>query len=541
MVVNHVIDGSNQPQISEALNQGNIQSELNRIQDEKKLDEKAYQKRLQERTLTQKALDSKRSAIKLARDILGNLVDKIGASINLSQALQSKGKSAIKDEYDLMLRDGKEDREDQVQLSKGAIARAKNQKSDQQKGNNLFYQESSSELSELLAEYSPALSQSIVSGGQDAKKKLENLRNKLRMHMSLKDIQALDKKIADSLRGAIADELQNLFLKKFFSREKSLDGLMAERGLADLHEEVGGSHRLGGKDLGNYMGGLDGMAKDQLKKLKGEMKDHLTEEIEGKLIAKKLGKDVSNKELKQLIDLAMKAGFNPDKFLKEWKVKGIHLGLNPFTLDVGKGTIGQDGRRREKKHLGDFSKDEKTDLLINQLRAIYMQRALKGDWRTFLSTAFKMRKLKNGLIKLGVTFEHFKQIELEGNVIAKQKTMEMLKDVIHEKASLHEHHGSAYKLIQQRIKIILNNLKRLKVEISEKDLKDMENEANRQMFEVARLELKHVESQLVKRKTTRGEKKQRLLVKLLKRLQEASNICPDYDPEANYSQIAEAA
>ena len=157
-----------------------------------------------------------------------------------------------------------------------------------------------------------------------------------------------------------------------------------------------------------------------------------------------------------------------------------------------------------------------------------MQRAVTGNFLTVLRTSFKMRKLKNGLIKLGVVPESLnsalEKVEEEGRAIARLKLLKMLKEALRERATLYKLAGPAFKLIEKRIKGILRNLKRLGLDMDGRDLAIFRDKANEEILEVATSELRAINAVLENGPQPAYEKRQRLLGKLLCRLNEESNL-----------------
>jgi len=169
-----------------------------------------------------------------------------------------------------------------------------------------------------------------------------------------------------------------------------------------------------------------------------------------------------------------------------------------------------------------------------------MQRAIRGDLRTRIETAFKIRKLKNGLIKLGVSFADFEKLEQEGAALGRVKLLDMLKEAFYERATLYELAGPAFTLIEKKIKGLLKNLERLGMELSKTELDSLRDQANYAMFEVARFELENTIILYEREPAPYYEKKIKLTIKLLKRLKEESGMETDFDPELRFSQVASA-
>jgi hypothetical protein len=178
----------------------------------------------------------------------------------------------------------------------------------------------------------------------------------------------------------------------------------------------------------------------------------------------------------------------------------------------------------EKETRYEMDEDEEKEILINRLRALYMRRALKGDIITRIDTAFKMRKLKNGLIRLGMKVDDFEHLAKEGVEVARRKLLDMLTEALNEKATLYDLAGPAFKLIEKRIKGLMSNLERIGSPLTVGEFENLRDAANRKMFDMAEQELAAVEAMLKGQPNPSLEKKRGQLLKLIIRLKDESKI-----------------
>ena len=131
----------------------------------------------------------------------------------------------------------------------------------------------------------------------------------------------------------------------------------------------------------------------------------------------------------------------------------------------------------------------------------------------------KIRKLKNGLMRLGIFTKGLdEKIKSEAKILAKLKTMEMLDEALHERASLFD--PAKDKLTDNKIKNCLKNLERLGFSLGDQGFEDLRNKANRHMYDLVKRELASVE----KETGAASQKKAQQLEKLLSRLQVESNL-----------------
>ena len=262
---------------------------------------------------------------------------------------------------------------------------------------------------------------------------------------------------------------------------------------------------------------------------KEEIKDFAKNKMEESLMGKILSSDSkvsqkSTEELKELIKLASKVGIDLNEFSKDWKVKKHDLGLFVADIPLSGGGLNSDSQNKKEKNPYEFTKDDEKDLLINRLRAVYMHRALSGDLASIMNTYFKIRRLKNGLIKLGISSDEFKNIEKDGTGLARLRLIDMLKSALEERATLYELAGPAFKLIEHKIKGILENIKRLGWDLSDTEFSSLRDNANIKVLNAAKDEFLSVRAILKESNRPDLDKRLSLILKLMNRLKGESNL-----------------
>jgi len=294
-------------------------------------------------------------------------------------------------------------------------------------------------------------------------------------------------------------------------RDKTLNTVLDSALLSGLHDNES----------------LQGVADEIKKEMLSDLKDFTKEKMAEKLIGKHLAADAETdkkitNELKELLKLATKVGVNLNEFSQDWQVKKFDMFAPNIPLGTGDMDLGS--QSKNKKNPYEFSKEDEKDLFINRLRAIYMHRAISGDMATVLSTYFKVTKLKNGLIKLGVSSDEFKDIEKEGIAAARLRLVDMLSSALEERGTLYELAGPAFKLVEQKIKGILSNLKRLGWEIDETEFNSLRDSANIKVFDAAKDEFLSLEYRVKGAQNPNLEKRLSLILKLMKRLKVESHL-----------------
>lgn len=471
---------------------------------------------------------SKGKTAEMGLRVLRNLVQSLASSgVDFAQdKMVKKAGHKVKDEYDLMF-EGKEAAEDKIDIqSPNYFIRQANGKQQQKdgKGEQHLNQEMPAEAKALTKEYIEAYGKFLVSGSTEMKKKIEKLESELRSKgFSNKELTALKTNIKNSMRGEILSQIKESFINRIFvEKENSMAYVAADRGIDELLNLATENHRLGGEDFGGFKAGLENALREMVEETKGEVREHVREEVTQKFIEAALNKKVDEHGLKSLVALGNKVGFDEEAFLKDWQKRQDDLGLASFAPPQNK-DHNPDGQKKEKSPF-ELSGDEEKDVFCNQLRAVYMQRAIKGDFMTALQTSFRMRKLKNGLIKLGFNIGDFKRIEKEGREVAVMRFKEMMEEVMAERATLYDLAGPALKLIETRLKTILSNLERLGSPYEKEEVDLLIEKADVKMHDLAMEELAAVQALLKAGPSRSAERKQMQLIKLIKRLRTEASI-----------------
>lgn len=536
MTVNPVVDKPGGQEAAGAINYV-VMNELNKIDKDKNSDSVDKTVKSKESYVSKLAEDG--NANKTGMEMLSRLASQLAASgIDLSPENFSKRvEQNMGREYDLLF-EGSELQDDLAEIRDAAqrVMQRKggqNQNQNQSQNMNLPMDQ---ETTSILKEYMAIYAQYLVNGSAELKKLILKLEGKLKgKGLSMKELHSIQMGIRKSIRAEVAAQIKETFFKKIMSPQKSLEFVIHERSLNDVLDFAFLNHRIGGWDFGGYNESLQGTTDRAIEEVRGEVKDFLSEELQRSITERHLsGKENMDKGIKELLKLGQKVGFNTEEFIQSWQRKKLDLGLFHFDVPerptlLGAG-VASDGGEKRKKSGYEYSREDEKEILLNRLRALYMRRALKGDIRTVIETSFKMRKLKNGLIKLGLTMDEFGEVKKEGRAVARLKLMEMLKEVFLERATLYELSGPAFKLIKRKIKGILKNLGRLGMELTTVEIESIRDSANRYMYDVARAELEAVEAMMRGERHPVLEKKQKHLMKLIARLKDESDIEGSDDP-----------
>ena len=387
------------------------------------------------------------------------------------------------------------------------------------------------ETREAVHQYSSVFAQFAASATPETKAKMEDAKDDLRKKgVSGKDIISIEKAVKRSLKSGYTSDIQDSFTNHMFSPKNSFQFIVTSKQLNNAYEEAVKAQQLTGvsSDPQSVKEQMANIAQSSHQ----EIRDFVKDAVESRLMARHISGKDNRAEVKKLVDLGHKVGFNFNTFLKTWEQKKFDLGL--FVLEVqnasapqepGKLSIGEvSAGGVNDKHGYEMTKDEEKELMINQLRAEMMKRAITGDPFAVFSFSPKIRKLKNGLIKLGLETEDFMKIEKEAKALARVRTLEMLKESFIERSTYYELSGPAYGLLKNKIKGLVSNLGNLEMAISKDELDYLRDDANRIMHDHAIIELKSAASILENHENPALEKKVPMMVKLIQRLKEESGF-----------------
>ncbi len=387
------------------------------------------------------------------------------------------------------------------------------------------------EMREAVQQFSSVFAQFAAAASPEAREKLEDAKDNLKKKgVSDQDIRSIEKAVKGSLKSGYVSDIQDSFTNHMFSSKKSFQFVVTSKQLNNAYEEAVKAQQLTGisadpESVKEQMANIARVSHQ-------EIKDFVKEAVESRLMERHLSGKDNRMEVKKLVDLGHKVGFNFNAFLKTWEQKKFDLGL--FVLEAQNAEMAQDPNKISigevsaggvnDKHGYEMTKDEERELLINQLRAEMMKRALTGDPFAVFSFSPKIRKLKNGLIKLGLETEDFMKIEKEAKALARYRTLEMLKGSFIERSTYYELSGPAYGLLKNKIKGLVSNLGNLDMAISKEELDYLRDDANRMMHDHAIIELKSAVSILENHEHPSLEKKVPMMVKLIQRLKEESGF-----------------
>lgn len=478
--------------------------------------------KVEESTL-KKALEGKTA--NLGTEIIAKLASRLAQTMSTTKLL-----SNLEERYGFL--DSKEESNDDTVMIKTPTQQVvKIQKQKQNLNSNSGFSDGGEENlpqkeSGDVKEYLAAYTQMLVNGGSEAKKKVDQLENRLLQEkgVSLKDLQGAKVQIANNVRSEILQQIKQSYLKQVLAKGKSLEWLISKKETQNFIDFAFLNDKLGGYDFGGQDGSLQGAVDKVKDDTRRELKEFVEHELTDKVMKKAMGEEGKRveKEIEELLKLGSKVGFDVSNFVAKIPKMKDDLGLNPmidFEYVAADANMDNDSRG----HRYQYTPEEEKEVLTDKLRALYLRQAVYGDIRTVLETRFKMIKLKNGLIRLGV--KNFDEVETQGKALAKVKLFEMLREAFEERATYAKLSGEAWKMTERKIKTVLKNLENIGVNLSQTELDLIRDKANEKMHREAEHELALIEMAI----EARGEikyltSKRKMAIDVLNRISQESGF-----------------
>jgi hypothetical protein len=457
--------------------------------------------------------------------ILASLVAKMGGDSLTAKISNKFGKQ----ESDFLSENKEENFSDKISLNfaRGRSVKAAKGKQERESGEE-GQEHDEQGRSPDVKEYVKSYASFLVSGGGDLKKEIDKKEKLLIQEGKLSPTEAasLRAETAKTIRQEIFQQLQAAYSDRLFA-DGTIEELLAKQGVSQLTEWTFKNEKLGGKEFGGDHDHLEGANKEALARAKDQINDTLHDELTSALTRKMLseGKDAqaAEKDVAALLKLALKCGFDVQTFAARMPETIIHLGLNP-SVALAAHLSNQSAADQGQRQAYQYSADEEKDLMMEELRTLYMRRAVYGDWRTNLETSVRMIRSKNGLIKLGLRSEDLSNLEKEGRRAAKKKLLLMLNEGFEERSSFAKLSGPAYSMIEKKIKTVLKNLDKLGAGPDDQDLEEMRNKANEKMFPELEHELTLIDNALQVRNTDYLQQKRKTVLQIMERVARESNL-----------------
>ena len=411
--------------------------------------------------------------------------------------------------------------EDQLEVAKQKNnERVQNRQSSQQQLSPSQKKAQDQALNQYLQKYSESLITGKESSKQEkitAKEKLEELK------LPTKHVQYAESKVRGLIRKDYKKRIKQSFIELALSfKDKSVttDTLRVSQTYKRLLE-------------GGYAQGAIHRKFNTLEDIKEEarsdIQNFLADELDFILTTKKIN-GASAKELidafNRYNDIATASKFNPGNYLRHFNRKCDDLGLNYFKAEEKNGVIDTDQATSNEQSSDNSPNKEQDQALLDELRSIYMERAIRKDLRSQIELGIKLRKTKKKVSKtIELTTEMLEKLEKEGIEEAKDRLWSIIRESFEERATLTSLKGAEGKIVQHKLSHAIKRLTALGGTPEKTKLETIQNQVNTTMFSIIKEEYLKVEALIESNpseNSLRSTKKK--YVAILTRLKEESSI-----------------
>jgi len=334
-----------------------------------------------------------------------------------------------------------------------------------------------------LKEYATSMSKYALSQDPNAKQKLDQQKQQLlNKGISISEINHMSSKVAQVIKQHMVYDLKqkliNFHMSKassnqegiqqsltFQSSSKMLENLQSNQHLPlDISDTTNKLKFQAKQDLGNFLyeESVSQFTKQSLGQI--SLKEFTQELVKLQKAAQSAGVEISEKELTEKIFSAID-----------------HLGLAEFTKP---NTDSQQQKQSEKVIV------TQEEALDDKLRYLYMMKALHPSLRNKIDIHFKVKKCRNGMIKLGFyTEEKENNLKKQGEFLAANQFKDELHFIFREEATLPNLTGSHYGVLRKKKAFFFSQLRKVNHGLNPKEIQRIKENTYREMYGLMKEEL----------------------------------------------------
>ena len=365
---------------------------------------------------------------------------------------------------------------------------------------------------------------------------LNDMREKLiSSGFSEKQVNDLEARVLSTTRRNIETHLKDHILKQMLSKEGSLEIIKHTKEANQfVANAVLKNNKLGGFDFGGRHGSMAGMGAEVRAEAKAELRDFFTEEFRSTVIKGSMGDEAHSKALAQLMEMkefAQKVGFNFAKWSSHLPEEKVHLGLvvKDWEGALERHNLDKDGEGKKQKPKPVEPPPTEEEVLAETATALYIRLNIDRSIRNRLQSFQDLSALKKKMKAKGMNVDQIlAKAQTEAMAVSKLKLLELLKELYAHRATLVELKGPTFDGIEKQVTNYHKSLRRLGHEVSELEIKSMQDEANLQVFQVSKNELMELQIKLkIEPANIFLMRKRQQVIKNLERLKKESNIPDD--------------
>jgi hypothetical protein len=307
-----------------------------------------------------------------------------------------------------------------------------------------------------IQRYTQQVTAHVFSPTPNTKRRIQKERQALRERgMSSQQVRHMDVKVGQVIKQHMVYDLKQNLLRHHMSK-----GLDKQRQLeTSIHFNQAADAITQASQSGKIPLSVTNVLDDLRESTKRDLGNFLFEEAEALFTQHALGQkslEEYSVELTKVHQAAAAAGFPiSEQDLNDKVFQAIdHLGLAPFSAP----SSGSDNQK-EKPRNPILTTEEALD---DTLRYLYMMKALHPSIRESVSLHFKMKKCRNGMIKLGIyTEEREASLQKQGAFLASTRLIEDLQFLFREEATLPHCTGVTYGVIRKKKAFYLRQLRKI--------------------------------------------------------------------------------
>lgn len=369
------------------------------------------------------------------------------------------------------------------------------------------------------------------------RRELKDLKKEMKAsgHFSNQQIDSIQNMVGQAVKSHLAYGMKKQMLRLYFNRGSD-NTLEAARDKAALGEMSKMALSMG--DLANFdpqslfpsinlplAKDMEGFAVDEMtKQMSGLQLGHISEEeYENALkkmlsITKGMGVMISVEELTNSV-------------IKGLEHQGFEI-VNEAGLALSAQMGGNTNQGATKDQAPKYVNHQ--ELLEDKLRHLYMVLALNPNLKDKIEIQYKMKKLKNGLLKLGISVTD--ELVQDGTILAQMKCFESLKENYREQAGIHPLEGEEYEIVKKKRAIILQTLKKLGFRVKRQQLEKVRDQANVEIAPVVREQVQQLEIAISIRRTRYLFQRYKHYLSHLDRLKTETSILENFMPLQDLSK-----
>ncbi|RAP34951.1 hypothetical protein DID77_00020 [Candidatus Marinamargulisbacteria bacterium SCGC AG-439-L15] len=376
----------------------------------------------------------------------------------------------------------------------------------------------------LLKDYGATLSQFV--GSQDVvhKDRLKQIKQTMLAEgLTEKQVQAVEFNVGQVVKQHYTYMIKQNLLHYYFSKadkSETLKGLTAQFSHKKMAEKL-----LSFSERGQLKQPVHTIMPSLGDEVRRDLENFLYDEASNLFVEssfKENSLEEYTKNLFKLQKVAIGAGIVIDEAALTKRVCNTieDVGLEEFIVPqqvptMSGSSMGSDSNTKKKQPLY----VNQVEVLEDKLRHLYMLQALDPSLVERVDIFFKMKKLKNGLIKLGVTInEREESLKKEGVMLAQMKLMDQLMDTYREQATLPKLAGAPFALVKKKKAFAIKKLRQLEVKLTLPLLKKMQDKVNLDIYPVVQDQLRQLELVMAHRKTVHVTRSYKTLKGIAERL-----------------------